>query len=196
MSEPSRHDLFLEISQALEDEEVRDLRNYVGGRKLLPTGRIQHANPHQIFNKLQNDGKMKPGDLSLLAELMRKIGRTEYAEEAERIAANERKDNPNSSQSGTEIPAGSTSPTDAEIREKVRSINYSDTGEVTILGRRIRYNTSMRFEFNLFQMIFYCEAWDVGTGTSDNSGKRESRQGAAEHAIEHLFKRLRGDGVI
>ncbi|CAH1238018.1 GBP5 [Branchiostoma lanceolatum] len=91
MSEPSRHDLFLEISQTLEDEEVRDLRTYVGGRNLLPAGRIQHANAHQIFNKLQNDGKMKTGDLSLLAELMRKIGRTDYAEQAERIAATERK---------------------------------------------------------------------------------------------------------
>ncbi|XP_078703864.1 uncharacterized protein LOC144928950 isoform X2 [Branchiostoma floridae x Branchiostoma belcheri] len=186
MSEPSsRHDLFLEISQTLEDEELRDLRTYVGGRKLLPAGRIQHDNAHQIFIKLQSAGKLKPGDLSLLAELMTKIGRAEYAEEAERIAASERQD------------AAPTSPTDAEIREKVRSINYSDTGEVTVMGRRIKYNTSMRFEFNLMQMIYYCEAWDLdGSGESDNSGKRESRQGAAEHAIEHLLKRLRGKGIV
>ncbi|XP_078572724.1 uncharacterized protein LOC144859718 [Branchiostoma floridae x Branchiostoma japonicum] len=105
-------------------------------------------------------------------------------------------ENRSSNQSETPAPTVATSPTDAEIRQQVRSIRYSDTGEVTIMDRRIRYNTSMRFEFNTLQLIFYCEAWDIGTGTSDNSGKRESRQGAAEHAIEHLFKRLRGDGVI
>ncbi|KAI8511939.1 hypothetical protein Bbelb_110390 [Branchiostoma belcheri] len=93
--------------------------------------------------------------------------------------------------------AASTSPTDAETREKVRSINYSDTGEVTVMGRKIKYNTSMRFEFNTMQMIYYCEAWDLdGSGESDNFGKRESRQGAAEHAIEHLLKRLRGKRII
>ncbi|XP_019630273.1 PREDICTED: uncharacterized protein LOC109474419 [Branchiostoma belcheri] len=164
------------------------------GKRESRQGAAEHAIEH-LFKRLRKNGTLQA---KVSPELMRKIGRAECAEDAERIAASERQgaDFPDSNQTGMEAPAAPTSPTDAEIREKVRSINYSDTGEVTVMGRQIKYNTSMRFEFNTMQLIYYCEAWDIGSGQSDNSGKRESRQGAAEHAIEHLMKRLRKNGAL
>ncbi|KAI8512265.1 hypothetical protein Bbelb_089040 [Branchiostoma belcheri] len=90
MADNPRQDLYLEISRNLVERELPDLRNYVSGAKILPAGVIQNANAHQIFNQLEKENKLKPGDLSLLTDLLRKIGRHDYAEQAEKIAENER----------------------------------------------------------------------------------------------------------
>ncbi|XP_078605464.1 uncharacterized protein LOC144878581 isoform X3 [Branchiostoma floridae x Branchiostoma japonicum] len=92
MAENPRQDLFLDISQNLVDAEIRDLRNYVIGAKILPAGFVEKANAHQIFNQLEKQQKLKLGDLSLLANILRKIGRNDYAEQAEELAENEMKD--------------------------------------------------------------------------------------------------------
>ncbi|XP_078703588.1 guanylate-binding protein 2-like [Branchiostoma floridae x Branchiostoma belcheri] len=91
MSDNPRQDLYLKISRNLVDEELRDLRNYVSGAGILAAGFVQSANGHQIFTQLEKERKLKPGDLSLLADLLTKIGRHDYAEQAERIAEDERK---------------------------------------------------------------------------------------------------------
>ncbi|XP_078681832.1 uncharacterized protein LOC144916573 [Branchiostoma floridae x Branchiostoma belcheri] len=94
----SRSDLYLRIDQDLDDDEKGDLRNYVAGKKLLPSGRLRGMGPHQIFMKLEHNRKLKTGDLSLLEDLMKKIGREDFAEEAKRIAEEERKDSRNLSE--------------------------------------------------------------------------------------------------
>ncbi|XP_078598247.1 NLR family CARD domain-containing protein 4-like [Branchiostoma floridae x Branchiostoma japonicum] len=94
MAANPRQDLYLEISRNLVDQELTDLRNYVSGAKILPAGFVQHADAHQICNQLEKEQKLKPGDLSLLADLLRKIGRHDYAEKAETIAESERKGSP------------------------------------------------------------------------------------------------------
>ncbi|XP_066301938.1 uncharacterized protein [Branchiostoma lanceolatum] len=91
MADNPRQDLYLEISRNLVDEELTDLRIYVSGANILPAGFAQKADAHQIFNQLEKERKLKPGDLSLLVDLLRKIGRHDYAEQAEKIAENERK---------------------------------------------------------------------------------------------------------
>ncbi|XP_078692053.1 NLR family CARD domain-containing protein 4-like [Branchiostoma floridae x Branchiostoma belcheri] len=92
MADNPRQDLYLEISRSLVERELTDLRTYVSGAKILPAGVIQNANAHQIFNQLEKENKLKPGDLSLLAHLLRGIGRHDYAKQAEKIAENERKE--------------------------------------------------------------------------------------------------------
>ncbi|CAH1238013.1 Hypp5498 [Branchiostoma lanceolatum] len=91
MADKPRQDLYLEISRNLVDRELRNLRNYVSGVGILPASFDQKASAHQIFNQLEKERKLKPGDLSLLSDLLRKIGRHDYAEQAEEIAENERK---------------------------------------------------------------------------------------------------------
>ncbi|XP_035684547.1 nucleotide-binding oligomerization domain-containing protein 2-like isoform X2 [Branchiostoma floridae] len=92
MAENPRQDLFLDISQNLLDEQLQDLCNYISGAKILPAKFVQKADAHQIFNQLENEQKLKLGDLSLLAKILRKIGRHDYAEQVEELAENERKD--------------------------------------------------------------------------------------------------------
>ncbi|XP_078598223.1 uncharacterized protein LOC144874192 [Branchiostoma floridae x Branchiostoma japonicum] len=92
MADNPRQDLYLEISRNLVDQELTDLRNYVSGAKILPAGFVQHADAQQICNQLEKEQKSEPGNLSLLAGLLRKIGRNDYAEQAEKIAEDERKD--------------------------------------------------------------------------------------------------------
>ncbi|XP_078598407.1 NACHT, LRR and PYD domains-containing protein 3-like [Branchiostoma floridae x Branchiostoma japonicum] len=91
MEDNPRQDLYLEISQNLVDDELTDLRNYVSGRKILPARFVEKADAHQICNQLEKEQKLKPGDLSLLADLLRKIGRHDYAEKAEKIGEIDRK---------------------------------------------------------------------------------------------------------
>ncbi|XP_035665914.1 uncharacterized protein LOC118409152 [Branchiostoma floridae] len=91
MAETSRYDLFLEISQNLNKTECRDLRTFVGSNRLLPGRDLQDMDPQQIFVKLEHKGKLKTGDLSLVVDLMTKIERDDFAKEAKRIAAQERK---------------------------------------------------------------------------------------------------------
>ncbi|CAH1233739.1 NLRP10 [Branchiostoma lanceolatum] len=91
MADNPRQDLYLEISRNLVDQEITDLRNYVSGAKILPARFVQKADAHQIFNQLEKEQKLKPGDLKLLSKLLRKIDRHDYAEQAEKIAENERK---------------------------------------------------------------------------------------------------------
>ncbi|CAH1255372.1 CASP2 [Branchiostoma lanceolatum] len=102
MAETSRYDLFLEITQNLEDTEIRDLRTYISNKRLLPARGLQQMDPQQIFVKLEHAGKLKKGDLSLLVDLMTKINRDDFAKEAKRIAKQEGKALPNKSDSSDE----------------------------------------------------------------------------------------------
>ncbi|XP_078598243.1 NLR family CARD domain-containing protein 4-like [Branchiostoma floridae x Branchiostoma japonicum] len=109
MADNPRQDLYLEISRNLVDQELTDLRNYVSGAKILPARFVQHADAHQICNRLEKEQKLKPGDLSLLADLLRKIGRHDYAEQAEKITEDERKEVP--------VPVGAAGSESASLTE-------------------------------------------------------------------------------
>ncbi|KAI8504978.1 hypothetical protein Bbelb_170870 [Branchiostoma belcheri] len=86
----TRQDLYLEISRDLTDDDVRNIRDYIGGEKVLPAGTIQHATVHEMFNKLERKGVLKQGELSFLVKLMKSIDRDDYADAAEEIARQER----------------------------------------------------------------------------------------------------------
>ncbi|CAH1250228.1 TTC28 [Branchiostoma lanceolatum] len=92
MADHPRQDLYLEIDRNLKERELIDLRNYVSGAKILPARFVQKADAQQIFNQLEHERKLKDGDISLLGDILRKIGRHDYAEQAEEIAENERKE--------------------------------------------------------------------------------------------------------
>ncbi|XP_019625504.1 PREDICTED: uncharacterized protein LOC109470861 [Branchiostoma belcheri] len=89
VEEPSADDLYLRISQNLKDEQVRDLRNYLGSKELLPARDLQHMDPHQMCTKLEQSGKLWEGNPTLLERLMRKVGREDFAVGAKRIAEKE-----------------------------------------------------------------------------------------------------------
>ncbi|XP_035692165.1 uncharacterized protein LOC118426726 isoform X1 [Branchiostoma floridae] len=84
----TRQDLYLEISRELTDEEVSDIRGYIGGKQ-LPTGSIQRATAQEMFNMLERKRILKKGDLSFLVKLMESIDRQEFAEAANEIAEQE-----------------------------------------------------------------------------------------------------------
>ncbi|XP_035692007.1 uncharacterized protein LOC118426614 [Branchiostoma floridae] len=86
----TRQDLYLEISRELTDEEVCDIRTYIGGSKVLPAGSIQRATAQEMFNKLERKGVSKKGDLSFLAKVMESIDRQDFADAANEIAEQER----------------------------------------------------------------------------------------------------------
>ncbi|XP_019621995.1 PREDICTED: uncharacterized protein LOC109468180 [Branchiostoma belcheri] len=88
MTRLDRQDLFLLISSNLVTEELRNLRNYVAG-DILAEGFVEKANAHEIFKQLEKENKLKLGDLSLLADILKKIGRHDYAKKAEQVAADE-----------------------------------------------------------------------------------------------------------
>eukprot|EP00058_Branchiostoma_floridae_P006394 XP_002591882.1 hypothetical protein BRAFLDRAFT_89399 [Branchiostoma floridae] len=87
----TRQDLYLEISRELTDEEVSDIRGYIGGKQ-LPTGSIQRATAQEMFNMLERKRILKKGDLSFLVKLMESIDRQEFAEAANEIAEQESED--------------------------------------------------------------------------------------------------------
>ncbi|XP_035692168.1 uncharacterized protein LOC118426726 isoform X4 [Branchiostoma floridae] len=88
----TRQDLYLEISRELTDEEVSDIRGYIGGKQ-LPTGSIQRATAQEMFNMLERKRILKKGDLSFLVKLMESIDRQEFAEAANEIAEQESEGN-------------------------------------------------------------------------------------------------------
>ncbi|CAH1255373.1 Hypp1521 [Branchiostoma lanceolatum] len=94
----TRHDLYLRISQDLSDEESRDLRVYIKSKRLLPARGLERMDPQEIFVKLEQKGKLKKGDLSLLVDLMTKINREDFAEEAKQVDDQGRKDLPGDSE--------------------------------------------------------------------------------------------------
>ncbi|CAH1271089.1 Hypp4557 [Branchiostoma lanceolatum] len=85
-------DLYLEISRNLKEQELTDLRNYVSDARILPVGAVQQANAYEIFFQLEREQKLKSGNLTLLIDLLRIIGRHDYATKAEAFDENERKD--------------------------------------------------------------------------------------------------------
>ncbi|XP_066304392.1 uncharacterized protein [Branchiostoma lanceolatum] len=99
VEEASRDDVYLRISQNLDDSQVRDLRNYLGSKELLPVRDLQRMDPHQMCNKLEQRGELWKGDPSLLERLMRKVGRDDFADEAKGIAAKEMEDLSDSAES-------------------------------------------------------------------------------------------------
>ncbi|XP_035689377.1 ankyrin-3-like [Branchiostoma floridae] len=113
-----RQALFLKISRNLVDEELTDLRNYVSGAEILSARFVQKADPHQIFTQLEKEGKLKPGDLSLLADLLRKIGRNDYAEQAEKVAEDEWKKGKKTRKRPTASGSSSTEEAPAKRRKQ------------------------------------------------------------------------------
>eukprot|EP00058_Branchiostoma_floridae_P013886 XP_002599374.1 hypothetical protein BRAFLDRAFT_64268 [Branchiostoma floridae] len=127
-----RQDLYLEISQNLTGRELKDLRTYVSGTKILSEGLVQKANAHQICNQLEKEQKLKLGDLSLLAGLLRKIGRDDYAKKAEKIAKKERKEldeKPKSTASWRRQPIASTASCPQHKRRKFEGLNCTTSAD-------------------------------------------------------------------
>eukprot|EP00058_Branchiostoma_floridae_P013885 XP_002599373.1 hypothetical protein BRAFLDRAFT_64269 [Branchiostoma floridae] len=138
MTDRPRQNLYLEISRDLVTQELTDLRNYVSGAKILPAGFVEKANAQQICNQLEKEQKLKPGDLFLLVDLLRRIGRDDYAEKAQKIAENERKGLNEKPNSTTSQRHRQLSPTVSGPKEKVRRVSEGEPPTLRIVVRILK----------------------------------------------------------
>ncbi|XP_078600115.1 uncharacterized protein LOC144875160 [Branchiostoma floridae x Branchiostoma japonicum] len=171
----TRQDLYLEISRELTDEEVSDIRGYIGGKQ-LPTGSIQRATAQEMFNMLERKRILKKGDLSFLAKLMERIDRQEFAEAANEIAEQESEGN-----------------TEGEVREKKsysRPISTQTAGsaeELEALITRNRVLLTKRLQVSsLFPHLIQRELLQIDEKEDINS--KTTTQGKAEALLDLLSR--------
>ncbi|XP_019619676.1 PREDICTED: uncharacterized protein LOC109466407 [Branchiostoma belcheri] len=188
-----RHDLFLRIKQHLKDEESNDLRTYIESEELLPAGEIQHLNPQQILRKLEQKLKLPKGDLSLLVDLMTKIGRVDFAEEAEKIAEQERGVQSSSSQLKRKKENGDQPP----VKRKVQLREGSAMEDVRKYFIFIKKKVSSDWEDLAFFLGFQQAAINniAGRNPDDNSRCMDLleewlKQNGERATIEVLMKAL------
>ncbi|XP_035695980.1 uncharacterized protein LOC118429564 isoform X2 [Branchiostoma floridae] len=91
MAHTSPSNLYLRISQNLKDNESRDFHNYVESKGILPARDLPHMNPNEIGIKLEHKKLLWAGEPTVLEDVMTKIGRVDFAEEAKQIAARQKK---------------------------------------------------------------------------------------------------------
>ncbi|XP_078574383.1 uncharacterized protein LOC144860823 isoform X2 [Branchiostoma floridae x Branchiostoma japonicum] len=76
--------LYRKISDHLSGADVRDLRAL-----LVPDhfglARVENKTPHEMFNMLQADNKIGEGNLRLLVQILKTLGKGRLAEEAEQL---------------------------------------------------------------------------------------------------------------
>ncbi|XP_019640446.1 PREDICTED: uncharacterized protein LOC109482191 [Branchiostoma belcheri] len=141
MAEMSRSDLFLRIKQHLKDKESKELRTYVESEELLPAGEIEHLNPQEIFVKLEHKMKLPRGDLSLLVDLMTKIGRDDFAKEAETVAAQEKEEKRSAKRSRSPLASPASSP-ERKVRRKSEELSVLSADEKSGPRERLQTNSA------------------------------------------------------
>ncbi|XP_078575603.1 uncharacterized protein LOC144861522 [Branchiostoma floridae x Branchiostoma japonicum] len=85
---PALTQLFAKISNSLSEEDVRNLRGIL--TPILGAARVQNALPIEICNSLQQDNKISIGNLGLLVDILRNLGKGRLAEEAEQLEQEQR----------------------------------------------------------------------------------------------------------
>ncbi|XP_019638722.1 PREDICTED: LOW QUALITY PROTEIN: NLR family CARD domain-containing protein 4-like [Branchiostoma belcheri] len=81
----ARARLYQNINDSLNEDDVRSLRAILVTDKHLGQARVENATPQEMFNMLEDDGKIGRGNLGLLADLLKALGKTRLAQEAEDV---------------------------------------------------------------------------------------------------------------
>ncbi|XP_066299225.1 uncharacterized protein [Branchiostoma lanceolatum] len=84
-----RNKLYMRISASLSEDEVESLRQSMITDDLIAKGRVQNATPHEIFNMLEADGNIGPGNLGLLKDVLRALKKAQLAAEADDVEKKE-----------------------------------------------------------------------------------------------------------
>eukprot|EP00058_Branchiostoma_floridae_P008446 XP_002593934.1 hypothetical protein BRAFLDRAFT_98233 [Branchiostoma floridae] len=78
--------LYKKIEDNLSDDDVRSLKAMLVADEHLGQARVENATPLEIMNMLEADNKVGKGNLALLVDLLKALGKTKLAEEAEDVA--------------------------------------------------------------------------------------------------------------
>ncbi|CAH1244265.1 TRIM3 [Branchiostoma lanceolatum] len=81
--------LYQKISDNLSDEDVKSLRTLLVP-DVFGVAKVQHASALEIFKMLQADNKIGKGDLGLLVDILKSLGKGRLAEEAEQLEQQQR----------------------------------------------------------------------------------------------------------
>ncbi|XP_066298211.1 uncharacterized protein [Branchiostoma lanceolatum] len=83
--------LYQKISDNLSDEDVKSLRTLLVP-DVFGVAKVQHASALEIFKMLQADNKIGMGDLGLLVQILKSLGKGRLAEEAEQLEQQQRRE--------------------------------------------------------------------------------------------------------
>ncbi|XP_019629161.1 PREDICTED: uncharacterized protein LOC109473660 [Branchiostoma belcheri] len=86
--------LYLKINDNLSQDDVRSLRATLVTDGHLGQARVENATPLEMFNMLEADNKIGKGNLALLVDLLKALGKTKLAQEAEDVAKREKTGGP------------------------------------------------------------------------------------------------------
>eukprot|EP00058_Branchiostoma_floridae_P020570 XP_002606060.1 hypothetical protein BRAFLDRAFT_92079 [Branchiostoma floridae] len=91
---PKRHvsaraKLYLNVENEFTEDDNRKLRAYLTTGGHLGDANIKYATPHEIFNMLEADNKIGEGNLTLLKDMLKALGKAELAQEAEDVEKSE-----------------------------------------------------------------------------------------------------------
>ncbi|KAI8494626.1 hypothetical protein Bbelb_278520 [Branchiostoma belcheri] len=81
--------LFVKISNSLSEDDVRNLRAIIV-QDGLGLANLKQATPLEMFNMLEDNNKIGKGDLQLFVQVLRGLGKTKLAEEAEQLERDQR----------------------------------------------------------------------------------------------------------
>ncbi|KAI8513488.1 hypothetical protein Bbelb_101270 [Branchiostoma belcheri] len=81
----ARARLYQNINDSLCEDDVRSLRAMLVTDKHLGQARVENATPQEMFNMLEDDSKIGEDNLALLVELLKALGKTRLAQEAEDV---------------------------------------------------------------------------------------------------------------
>ncbi|CAH1268984.1 CIITA [Branchiostoma lanceolatum] len=81
--------LYKKIEDSLSEDDVRSLRAMLVSDEHLGQARVENATPLEMFNMLEADNKIGKGNLALLVDLLKALGKAKLAEEAEDVAKRE-----------------------------------------------------------------------------------------------------------
>ncbi|KAI8491558.1 hypothetical protein Bbelb_307580 [Branchiostoma belcheri] len=119
--------LYYKISVNLTEDEVRDLRSLLAVDEILGKAKTEKARPLEIFNMLKDNGMIGKGNLGLLVQVLRCLGKGEMAEEAERLEQ-EHKVKERETTVMTAAPSASeTEQVPTERRDSAETVTTSDS---------------------------------------------------------------------
>ncbi|XP_078657015.1 uncharacterized protein LOC144903076 [Branchiostoma floridae x Branchiostoma belcheri] len=129
---PALTRLYQKISDNLSDADVSSLRSLLVP-EILGVARVQHATALQIFKMLQADNKISKGNLNLLVQLLRSLGKGRLAEEAERLQQEQKTE----AQQGAAAAMHETNPMSEARRTLLRRNHptiYQELDATSVLG--------------------------------------------------------------
>eukprot|EP00058_Branchiostoma_floridae_P003327 XP_002588815.1 hypothetical protein BRAFLDRAFT_89754 [Branchiostoma floridae] len=77
--------LYLKISDNLTEDDVRNLRSLLSLDEILGKAKVEKATPLEIFNMLVDNNTIGKGNLGLLVQILRCLGKGKLANEVERL---------------------------------------------------------------------------------------------------------------